>query len=145
MESQRPAGNQNGPNPADRRQYSSQMHSSHHCKQGDDEIVTVVRESMCIKRTISFVIVDRPECMSRAEWVNGINYLQPASLSRFAYIFPMSPMPMIPTTKPSIPGGISVPVGVDAILFSFARSEERVSATERRETCDSSSVPTTTI
>ena len=37
------------------------------------------------------------------------------------------------------------PCGSRRHAFSFARSEERVSATEGRVTCDSSSVPTTTI
>lgn len=33
------------------------------------------------------------------------DYLQPAAASRRAYILPISPMPMMPTVKPSMPSG----------------------------------------
>ena len=41
-----------------------------------------------------------------AKWRKGrLCYLHPASPRRRAYILPMSPIPMMPTTKSSIPGG----------------------------------------
>lgn len=38
-------------------------------------------------------------------WRRTGDYLQPAAASRRAYILPMSPMPMMPTVKPSMPSG----------------------------------------
>lgn len=61
---------------------SSQMHSSHHYVGG-------CREKKKLNLTILLV----------AQRQGLVNYLHPASLSCLAYIFPISPMPMMPTTK----------------------------------------------
>ena len=68
---------------ASRGEYSSQMHSSHHCG-----------EEMKIRGKAYQVWSARQQ--QRQE---GAIYLQPCSLSRRAYIFPMSPSPMMPIEK----------------------------------------------
>lgn len=44
-------------------------------------------------------------CSKSNPTVLATSYLQPASLSLRAYIFPMSPMPMMPTMNFSMPRG----------------------------------------
>ena len=80
--------------------YSSQMHSSHHNKGGRGWCADKEGESLltrnCGCRKLFYELVSRGK---------RVDYLHPAALNLRAYILPMSPMPMSPTTKSSIPGG----------------------------------------
>jgi hypothetical protein len=78
---------------------SSQMHSSHHYMGA-----VFAQEEKKMKLTILLV----------AQRQGMVNYLHPASLSCLAYIFPMSPMPIMPTTKFSMASALS--------LFSVVQS-----------------------
>lgn len=49
-------------------------------------------------------------------------YLQPAADKRRAYILPMSPMPMMPTVKPSMSLGTRFGGDCVAAIFAAARS-----------------------
>ena len=65
---------------------SSQMHSSHHERGGGR-----ARKIACL-----------PKLSMAQRWREEEFYLHPASLSLLAYIFPMSPRPISPTTKSSM-------------------------------------------
>jgi len=75
--------------------------------------------------------VDRAGLVTRndpqGKAVDG-NYLQPAALSLRAYILPISPIPMSPTTKPSIAGGTK---DWGAAIVPKSKSDERRIKTKR--------------
>lgn len=107
--------------------YSSQMRSSHHAERGvaDRERRFLSRKGLKKgshlprratlwakvsgdeDRAVQSILAGRPTISQRNNMA-ARNYLHPALLSRRAYILPMSPMPMRPTTKSSAPGNGAV-------------------------------------
>lgn len=71
--------------------------------------IILPRPPLCPKRDA------RRGPVSKKREKKDIFYLQPASLSRRAYILPMSPMPMMPTMKDSMSGGTMVAAVMIAI------------------------------
>lgn len=66
------------------------------------------------------------------------DYLQPAAASRRAYILPISPMPMMPTVKPSMPSG-TCEVCDEAAIFADQPAAESGTELARNGSHSSSS------
>ncbi len=92
------------------------MHSSHHLR--GDKIVAKGR------KLTNDIMEAQLAYFADAFWDA---YFQPASLSLRAYIFPMSPIPIIPTMKFSISGGtpVSAIEGIVVRIYVVANDDSK--------------------
>lgn len=126
-----------------RERYSSQMRSSHHAKgllgcgvwKGEERNLPRSRAAQAAEISndhgaSALGRVSRQQGVQQGENMPNRKacmkyYLHPALLNRRAYILPMSPMPIRPTTKSSGDGAAAI---VDAIVARPARAADRTAA-----------------